>query len=219
MTRQERYNFRKLHGICGVCGKRDAVPGQVRCEVCAESSKGNYYHYKSHGICVSCGEYSAVPGKTRCEVCEAKHTETSARRIERMTAEEKERYKKRCSETNKSKYYRRKNAGICVQCGKRQAENSKVKCSICLLKERERKREKRNEKNGIYISRAEFPSYGICYLCCKNPVLEGKKLCAGCYEKHLASLQIARASDAGIKSREQFRRTSNLFFMKQTSSL
>lgn len=167
-------------------------------------------YYRLHGICIICGQYDAVPGKNCCEVCALKHTERETKRIRNMSAGEKDEYLKKQRESSRKRYYRRKNAGLCVLCEKPQAGGSTRLCASCLGKERADREKKRG------IARAELPSYGICYLCCKNPVLEGKKLCAGCYGKSLKSMETARNSENGKKAREYFRELEHLDFMQRT---
>lgn len=164
-------------------------------------------YYRSHGICVDCGRHDAAPGKITCEVCAAKRTERENKRYHDMSAERKSEYLKKHAESCKNRYYQRKKEGLCVRCGSLQAKDSTRLCISCRAKEKGRKKG---------ILRRELPSYGICYLCCKEPILEGKGLCAKCYEKSLRSMEIARRSDNGEKAREYFRNLEHLDFMERT---
>lgn len=62
-----------------------------------------------------------------------------------------------------SLYYERKNAGICVQCGKKKARAGRVKCKACAIKDLERL-DKR-----------------MCCQCHKKIVLPGHNKCKNCY--------------------------------------
>lgn len=165
-------------------------------------------YYKEHGICTDCGQYDAAPGKLTCEVCAAKRAERELIRYQNMSAGEKEIYMKKHNRASKERYHRRKKLGQCVKCGKPQAKDSSRLCIFCREKERRRKRQE--------IQRYELPSFGICYLCCKKPVVEGKKLCADCYGKTLISLKKARDSENAEKGREYFRGLEYADFIKRT---
>lgn len=151
--------------------------------------KDGYQFIKSLGLCVRCRKSTAMPGKTYCEVCAAEQAEQRLRKKEAMTSEEIQIKKQ------KDKIYRdriraeRRSMGLCIYCGKQKARDHTL-CIECNLKHRrsaQKSRERQRYQNGTEwkngISRHEYPQYGICYKCCKNPVIEGKKLCADCMEK------------------------------------
>lgn len=167
-------------------------------------------YYRTHGICVDCGRYDAVPGRTCCEVCAAKRAERERRRYRDMDIKKKAAYLKQHSESGKQRYYRRKNNGLCVNCGKPQARDSTRLCISCRAKEKQLKEKRKG------IPRYEMPSYGLCYLCCKNPILDGKKLCAECYEKQLKSMEKARNSANSKEGRKYFRNLEYLDFLERT---
>lgn len=152
------------------------------------TEKMKLYYYKEHGICVSCGQYDAVPGKTMCEVCAAKKYENAIRY--RPSPEQK----KRSAEHVMRKRDERRAAGLCIQCGKPQAEKSSSYCTVCLYKKREYARKSRVKKKGHGIPRSELPAYGICYLCADNPVEDGRPTCAKCHERLAENARNARES-------------------------
>lgn len=170
-------------------------------------NKTDYYHYKAHGICVDCRQYDAAPGKITCEVCAAKRAEREVERYRSMASEKKSEYLKKHAESCKERYRSRKSKGLCVRCGLPQAKGSERLCISCLAKEKEGRRRE--------LQRAELPSYGICYLCCKEPITKGKKLCAKCYEKSLKSLEIARNADKE-KQQGYFRYIEHVDFLQRT---
>lgn len=130
-----------------------------------------YQFYKSIGICTHCRKNNAEPGKTLCLDC----------LIENRT------YKKkhdpvRQRAIDKDKRQRRKERGLCVNCGCRPQYHGLL-CSHCYSTVLRRKEREKSD-----LSRSELPKYGICYCCCKNPVMDGKKVCKSCYETRLNSI-------------------------------
>lgn len=131
----------------------------------------NYAFYKSQGICTCCRKAKAIPGRTRCLDC----------RMEQRIYESK-RKKKSDSKKDMERYNEAKANGICVRCKKRKAEHG-LKCNRCYTAVLRKKKSIR-----IGVPRSELPNYGICYSCCKNEILPGRKVCGACYEKRLASV-------------------------------
>lgn len=68
-------------------------------------------------------------------------------------------------------------------CKHEKAVPGTTKCAKCLAKIRTKRQAKRCE-----IARSERRSYGICYICGKNPVLPRKGACAECYEVRLEAM-------------------------------
>jgi len=204
---KKEYERCKANGICTTCRSKPVIPGKLRCGDCTERERKErregYKFYKSIGICPSCRKYSAVPGRVYCEVC-----------TEQQRYEEEKRYSKpikrnRRKESNKKRYDRYKAEGKCIYCGKPK-EGNFTGCPKC-IKKRKIQRAIRNEKKEG-IERSELPNYGICYTCCKNPVMEGKRLCAACYGRSMESLEIAWCSENSKKQREYFRILNDLDF-------
>lgn len=86
------------HGICPVCGQREASAGRQNCLLCKDDMDARakvYYkkktheqreHYKeqqkkrideliSKGLCCECGQRPAAEGRKRCIICLRKHRE------------------------------------------------------------------------------------------------------------------------------------------------
>lgn len=200
----ERYIRRgedcKAKGICTRCKKRPASPSRAECEECIEyekkKRKERYKFYKSLGICTVCRKFTAVPGKTYCEVCRADSLE---REEKRYSNEEK---RKQILAKDRERYYQRKAKGECPGCGK-PTEGGFTFCPGCRKKQRIRDKIRREEREGL--ARSELPDYGICFRCCKNPVMEGKRLCAACYGTTVRTLEIARNSGNAKKQMEYFK--------------
>lgn len=82
---------------------------------------------------------------------------------------------------DKDKYLMRKNAGMCVVCGKKQSEYG-LKCGRCYAKIRARSAKRKSD-----IQRSERPAYGLCYICGK-PKMSDKNVCEKCYKTRMESI-------------------------------
>lgn len=180
-----------------------------------EYKRETYYFFKSLGICVDCRKYTAVPGKISCEVCALKHSERSRRRWENLSEEEKQEQRRKEGECIKKLKDERKRKKLCVSCGRPQTKNS-IYCYECRLKDRRRKARKRALERMDKIPRSKLPVHGICYRCTKNQVMEGRHLCAECYEQNLKALEIARNSKKLAEHVEYLKRRDRLHFMKKS---
>ena len=171
----------------------------------------NYNYYKEHGICPQCGIREDAPGRVRCEICLARNAEAKSKERERETPEQ------RAIRLSKMKVYRDKirrdnrSNGKCVWCGKKLSSYSICFCPDCRVKN-----QKNNNQIKSSITRSERPSYGICYRCGKNPVMNGKKLCRECYEQSMESLKIAQNSEKTLERRKYIRAQNNLIFGKKS---
>ena len=210
---RRRREYCKANGICTRCGKEPASSGNLLCEECSErvkkQRKEDYQHYKSLGICTECHNYSAVTGKTVCEFC----AEKQISRYEKIYSDVEKR--KQMLAKDMEIYYRHKAKGECPGCGK-PTEGGFTFCLGCRKKQRIRDKIRREEKGGL--ARSELPNYGICFRCCKNPVMEGKRLCAACYGTTVRTLEIARNSENAKKQREYFKSMNYLDFTERRES-
>lgn len=129
-------------GLCYGCGAPLDRQG-VRCTACA--AKANEYkklthewHVQNH-ICTACGRERVYGTDMTCFECRAKAAiirqkyMISTAQKEANAARARTIYKQRCED------------GICVVCGKRKAATDRRKCHICLIKEAERARIRRNK--------------------------------------------------------------------------
>lgn len=219
--KRRTYKAYKDAGICVRCHKNPAMQGKTQCEACTkeESKKEmeNYYFYKSIGICVSCHKYMAAPGKTRCEMCAAKEAEIGKKKFDSLSREEKKECNKKRWEREKKKEDACRSMGICVKCGRPLARTSSRVCLEHLLEERRKNERYRQANRGNRLTRKErkeLPSYGICCKCCKNPVMEGKKVCGTCYEANLRALEAACSSSRMKELREYWSGQMRLDSMK-----
>ena len=149
------------------------------CKACAEKEKKriqkNRNALKDMKMCPRCGKNKLWGDEKMCIDCRERIYEYN---------------KFHRSSMNKNYNKIRKEAGICIKCGKRPAVSGKTKCAICAEKERIRAREYRMRK-GIDVDRSERPAHGKCYLC-GNPVKSGCKVCEKCYQIISENLQKER---------------------------
>lgn len=141
-------------------------------------SKELYQWYKEKGICVQCGSYKSAPGRVRCECCLAKNAESSSKQRKKRGVEER----KKDNENHRIAREKRKQKGLCINCGKPQSKSSKCFCIDCRIKN-QRKNDRR--KNGI--SRSERYSYGLCYICGGKLDADGR-LCSVCKTRSTENL-------------------------------
>lgn len=162
------------------------------------STKADYDFYKSIRICVRCHKRAAEPNKVMCLECaDNEKIHDRAKRQRNIS------YMKK---NDLDKYYLLKQQGICTYCKHEKAVSGKTKCAKCLAKIRTKRQSKRND-----IDRSERCSYGICYICGKNPILPGKGVCKECYETRTTAIQKCIDSrDEGFN--DYWKRENNLFF-------
>lgn len=162
------------------------------------SSKADYDFYKSIGICVRCHKWPAEPNKVMCLECaDNEKIHDRAKRQRNIS------YMKK---NDLDKYYLLKQQGICTYCKHEKAVSGKTKCAKCLAKIRTKRQSKRND-----IDRSERCSYGICYICGKNPILPGKGVCAECYKLRLSAIKKCN-SNRKDGFNEYWKRENNLVF-------
>lgn len=157
-----------------------------------------YLFAKEHGLCVRCRSEIAEPGKATCFECAEKMREQKRKIRAGMTEEQKKILREKAAESNRKLYKKRKDAGICVICGRHKATPGMVKCIDCRLKTNRRRRKE--------IQRIERLEYGLCYVCGK-PVCEASgKLCQEHYNMfHEQAKQLnANPSEGMLKAREDY---------------
>lgn len=191
---------RLREGICIACGKEKAADGKQKCITCAdrdrEKKRSEREFYKENRICPKCGKNMLWGNEKRCVNCSEKDAEYRNRlQGKRYNAQYAREYRERCREL-----------GICVTCGRRPVKRQgATQCGICAAKKNRRERERR----GHFMDRSEYPSYGICYLCCKRPILNGKRLCKECTERVSQNLANAQRGDDSY-----WRRDNTLLFIR-----
>lgn len=149
-------------------------------------NKEEYAFYKGLGICTHCKKEKAEDGRTLCLACKMQNREYKKKYNPEKTRER----------DRKNREYRKEN-GLCVNCGARPQQHGLIcnKCHSTILRRQARK---------PGIPRYERVSLGLCYICGKNELVKGKKLCASCYEKRLESISKIMHMTKEEKGAEEF---------------
>lgn len=93
-----KWRENRAQGLCGACGKAEAVPGHARCVACMDVEHYNqrayrlrnreaiagkmanrYWQLVDAGLCVTCGKNPAKEGGRRCFECAVKASEATIR--------------------------------------------------------------------------------------------------------------------------------------------
>lgn len=169
----EVYKERKLKGLCVRCGKVKEKENSVFCNDCHEKDK----EYKklrrdylfNRGKCIKCGK-EEIHKRKLCLICWGKDNESNRKWKEKHKEERNFRQNLRRKE--------RCNKGVCAICGKLKPELGKKCCEVCLRKIRDY-RARRKPK----ISKRDlWRENNLCFLCGRDEVIEGKKVCLKCYD-------------------------------------
>lgn len=138
-------------------------------------NKEEYDFFKELKICIRCKKEMSEPNKIMCWECQDKEREyDKSKRLKNL---------EQAKQKDKEKYKRLKVQGICTYCKHEKVNTNTTKCSKCLSKIRNKRR-----NNKCDIERSERVSYGICYICGKNPLIKGKGVCQQCYQVRLKSI-------------------------------
>lgn len=134
--RKERYRMRKTSGICTMCGKNPAKADAFICEECSAKRRDDREYFKEMGICPICRKNETYGDYSMCIECRCRQLEWNEkhRTVNRTGAREYQ----------LMHYANCKKMGICPSCGRRAAPG-KVRCRICLEKNREKAFLKRKE--------------------------------------------------------------------------
>lgn len=188
LDRKERTSYRKANGLCVTCGKPLDRKGN-NCTTCvkknSDASRRLREWYISHGICPKCKDAPLMGNERLCPECRANESERLSR------------YNRSKPEYRKRHYEKYKALGLCVKCG-RKVLSGYATCPICSNAQRDHNNFSRD--NFLVGERTYKALHGICYRCGKNPCVDGKKLCADCYDASLRNLQKARAVQRDVRS-------------------
>lgn len=148
------------------------------------------YFYKSHNICPKCGQNDIQQGYATCLQCRMKGREYNAKYRAKMTDEERAARNEYSNRKHAELREKRKSAGLCVKCGKRNAETNKTMCGVCAAKFARYMRE--YEQRRGRMPRVLFGD-GVHCSTCGEPVMTNKKVCERCYNNVLKAGEIARS--------------------------
>lgn len=201
MTKAEiarRYRAKcKKEGRCTECGKPLSDHTYLRCESCRnkhkEIVKRSREYYRRIGICPYCHKEHLYNGERMCVECKAKSYAWFATHK-----------RKRYNDTDRKRRLReeREKEGLCVRCGKRDAQPGRKRCSICLAKDREQNRKRH--------TLAEYrKENGLCKYC-DSKAIPGKRFCEYHYQK--VCEQLAKVRPRG---NAYWKQQNNLIFGKK----
>lgn len=175
---RKRYRSRKEHGLCVDCGKEKAIDGNRLCASCR--SKRNEYvrdsriFYQSIGICPVCRKHSISGDEKVCLECAARRRTYPYNHSQKVKTRQKNHYAE-----SKAKH-------ICPSCGK-PAAPGKVRCQMCL----EKNREAAMARRGPQTLAAKWKEDNLCIRCGK-PVRPGTSFCEEHYRKSLIACAMGR---------------------------
>lgn len=142
-----------------------------------------YQTRRRNHLCVRCGDQDAytLGGRACCYDC--------AEKMREYYRNNRDVY----LETGKNFYSKRREAGVCTQCGKRPPIAGRIRCEICTAQKRAYSAEKYAEKRAERIAETGIPEDEICVKCLKNRRVENLRVCEDCRE------QLLRSAKTGAK--------------------
>lgn len=151
---------------------------------------------RESGLCTICGREDAytMAGRALCAICAQKANEWKKNRKKRPECREAER------KAGKERYAKMIAENICPKCGKKKPGDGYSLCELCRIKQRNRKKEKRNREGQRTLEMAL--SGETCFFCKSPDVVPGKKLCQACIDKRVAYLH-GEKQDERKKKRDQ----------------
>ncbi len=130
------------------------------------------------GLCVRCGKEPAAPERARCEPCIEKHREADRARYEAGKAvgllyggRDVERRRRAARERSRKRLEARRQAGVCLRCGRDRPVEGGTICEPCCQARRERERQ-------LYAERRNAGQCGKC----GEPVADGSR-CESCIRR------------------------------------
>ena len=145
-----------------------------------EYARETYRFLKKRGYCVKCGKEKAFYNHVMCPFCIEKDSLRSQNKTETQDQKEKRNDRRRTA------YYDRKENGLCVRCGKKEATVGTT-CLECYVKHK-RSRDDWRRRSGTVKGYAEA---GLCIRCGAVPEA-GRNLCPFCLQKQRESAEYAR---------------------------
>lgn len=148
--------------------------------------KQNYIRHMQNGECVRCGkpDERTRQGFIECEVCRNK-------RYRKYDPEERANNAERVERENKNKrdwWHMRRDAGLCVQCGHKDARtlNGLATCLYCATRDREiaaRNHDSEKESEQAKARREKRIAAGLCSVCGRAKEEPERKMCITCRVK------------------------------------
>lgn len=202
----------KAAGLCSKCGKVSPAPERQFCEACLEKFRADRRRrYKENpepfkqarreqtaerklrGLCISCGEPLDDKRYAKCAACRYINNMYQKKPMTEQQIEASR-------ESNRARYLRLKQMGLCVRCGYRPAIEGKTMCAYCEAR-RNNGSEQRRRAAGEMPADMRWDGHR-CGQCLSTEVLPGKKLCAKCYEMKLRCIKRAMAARQERKDKD-----------------
>ena len=188
---QQRFiERRKAQGLCLKCGKPLDRDGAycIECRKKITNENNDTRHFMQNiGICPRCQKVRLYGDEKVCPECNAYAYEHIMQ--SRETEEGRLHYNETHAKWARNEYQRRIEQGICVRCGKRNADCGYKTCGICRAKTRNYKRIKYGKPD-----RSERYKQGLCYFC-DNPIKDGYKVCEKHYQMNVEKANSNKAKD------------------------
>lgn len=119
-----------------------------------------------HHLCTNCYKESAYGSGHTCLLCRAESAKRSQEIRNSMTEEQRKKRSKENVEYKRKVANERKEKGICTECGERKSINGRVRCGICLEKDRERHRLRKVLSNEDKTKNRQYRLKNhLCYNC------------------------------------------------------
>lgn len=198
MTKEQYYKA-KEDGKCVRCLGRDALPGKVMCEVCA--NKGKKYReetrkwLKKVGYCPRCGRNKLYGEEKTCPECLANAAIANKKYRQKHYGSDHEYYVMDIA--------RLKEKGLCRGCRKNEVAEGHTYCLTCLIKKRKRTRLNHQYDFNDFIPRVERRSYGLCYRC-GSPLDTDKNACSKCCKELVKNFKGKRGANSYWRFDNQF---------------
>ncbi len=152
----------QAEGLCLRCGN----PTSPDSSFCSRHLEIKAQRRKAAGTRVKCDDCGQPPveGRARCAIC-----------LERYRA------------LQRSIQQKRREAGLCLLCGKQPRSASRYQCDICREKAAARAAKQRADRRAA----------GLCTYCGKMAALDGNHRCETCYFKVVSQTHFGSVGDAG----------------------
>ena len=151
-------------------------------------------YYISKRVCPDCRKNSLFGEEKRCPECRAKDAERHAKKYDDPINRQK--IIKIQTDSRRERKKRRREQGLCVECGKRKPREGIERCAIC----RERiNKQKRENYQGATL-RKSWVADGKCFFCgaeCEK----GYKVCKVHHQMYIDNAQ----SDANVANRKRIK--------------
>lgn len=178
--RKLNYQQLKAQGLCVRCAKPNPDTSKAMCPECAkknsEQRKENRVYWKRIGRCTKCGKNPPEPNRLMCYECLGAESDRYLLKEKKAEDKEKEKIHKR------EKAAQNRENGLCYRCGKQKVIGGGL-CKKCKAYQK-----RYRDKNRCDIERSDRVSYGLCYICGSNELMDGKRICPKCYETRLKTL-------------------------------